>query len=55
MLAGIRVPVEERLRSKCNLDEVGYPYPDKTDNPAYQHVLSSNVVDSNDQLPRIFL
>jgi threonine dehydratase len=54
VLAGIQVPVEERLRLKRNLEELGYPYWDETNNPACRSFLSSDVVESSDQLPRTF-
>jgi hypothetical protein len=49
---GGAVPAEERLRLKRNLDKLGYPYWDETANPACRCFLSSDVVESNDQLPR---
>jgi threonine dehydratase len=42
ILAGIQVPAPERRQLKRSLDELGYPYWDETDNPAYQRFLGSN-------------
>jgi threonine dehydratase len=41
ILAGIQVPAPERRQLKRSLDELGYPYWDETDNPAYQRFLGS--------------
>ncbi|MGF7178304.1 threonine ammonia-lyase, biosynthetic [Azospirillum doebereinerae] len=41
VLAGIQVPVEERAQLKRSLDDLGYPYWDETDNPAYRGFLSA--------------
>ncbi|WP_315831777.1 threonine ammonia-lyase, biosynthetic [Bradyrhizobium prioriisuperbiae] len=36
VLAGIQVPADDRPRFHNRLDELGYPYWDETDNPAYR-------------------
>ncbi len=36
VLAGIQVPVDDRPRFRDRLDQLGYPYWDETDNPAYR-------------------
>ena len=36
VVAGLQVPEEERHLVSAALDEIGYPYWDETDNPAYQ-------------------
>lgn len=36
VLAGIQVPADDRSRFRNRLDELGYPYWDETDNPAYR-------------------
>jgi threonine dehydratase len=48
VLAGIQVPVEQQPQLKRSLDELGYPYWDETDNPAYRRFLSTGVVENND-------
>ena len=41
VLAGIQVPETDRARFRQRLDELGYPYWDETDNPAYHLFLAS--------------
>ncbi|WP_230532866.1 threonine ammonia-lyase, biosynthetic [Microvirga roseola] len=41
VLAGIQVPVPERPQLKRSLDDLGYPYWDETDNPAYRGFLGN--------------
>jgi threonine dehydratase len=48
VLAGIQVPVEDRLRLKHSLDELGYPYWDETDNPAFRSFLGGIGMESTD-------
>lgn len=36
VLAGIQVPADDRPRFRSRLDDLGYPYWDETDNPAYR-------------------
>jgi threonine dehydratase len=43
ILAGIQVPASERLQLKRSLEELGYPYWDESDNPAYRHFLGDHV------------
>jgi threonine dehydratase len=45
VLAGIQVPASEQRLLKHSLDELGYPYWDETDNPAYCSFLSSNATE----------
>jgi threonine dehydratase len=40
VLAGIQVPAAERAQLKRSLDELGYPYWDESDNPAYRSFLN---------------
>jgi threonine dehydratase len=40
VLAGIQVPAAERAQLRRNLDELGYPYWDESDNPAYRSFLN---------------
>jgi threonine dehydratase len=40
VLAGIQVPTVERAQLKRSLDELGYPYWDESDNPAYRSFLN---------------
>jgi threonine dehydratase len=40
VLTGIQVPASERARLQRSLDELGYPYWEETDNPAYRCFLS---------------
>jgi threonine dehydratase len=40
VLAGIQVPAAERAQLRRSLDELGYPYWDVSDNPAYRSFLS---------------
>jgi threonine dehydratase len=40
VLAGIQVPVAERTQLKRSLDDLGYPYWDESDNPAYRSFLN---------------
>jgi threonine dehydratase len=49
VLAGIQVPVDDRLRLKRSLDDLGYPHWDETDNPACRSFLSSDARESNGQ------
>jgi threonine dehydratase len=41
VLAGVQVPVSERLQLAHSLNQLGYPYWDETDNTAYRTFLSS--------------
>jgi threonine dehydratase len=41
VLAGIQVPPADRERFLRRLDELGYPYVDETDNPAYRFFLQA--------------
>jgi len=50
VLAGIQVPAAERAQLRRNLDELGYPYWDESDNPAYRSFLNR---DSADGMTRI--
>ncbi|MCY1488806.1 L-threonine dehydratase biosynthetic IlvA [compost metagenome] len=36
VVAGLQVPAEERALARAALEEIGYPYWDESDNPAYQ-------------------
>ncbi|MEZ0168158.1 threonine ammonia-lyase, biosynthetic [Microvirga sp. TS319] len=47
VLAGIQVPFAERPLLKRSLDQLGYPYWDETDNPAYRGFLSGGGLESN--------
>jgi threonine dehydratase len=40
VLAGIQVPAAERAQLKRSLDDLGYPYWDESDNPAYRSFLN---------------
>ncbi len=40
VLVGMQVPVNERKDVEASLDELGYPYWEETDNPAYQYFLA---------------
>jgi threonine dehydratase len=51
VLAGFQVPPIERAQLKRSLDELGYPYWDETDNPAYRSFLSSDGVGHNKHSP----
>ena len=42
LLVGLQAPKSERKSLNCYLDELGYPYWDETDNPAYQLFLSKD-------------
>jgi threonine dehydratase len=42
VLAGIQVPAAERAQLRRSLDELGYPYWDESDNPAYRSFMSSD-------------
>lgn len=42
VLAGIQVPASDRGRFAQSLDELGYPYWNETDNPAYRLYLDGN-------------
>ena len=42
VLAGIQVPAAERACFERCLDELGYPYWDETDNPAYRLFLDNH-------------
>jgi threonine dehydratase len=42
VLAGIQVPQADRPRFHAALAELGYPYTDETDNPAYRLFLDGN-------------
>ncbi|MDQ6981688.1 MAG: hypothetical protein Q9M08_01595, partial [Mariprofundus sp.] len=35
VLAGVEVPLEDRQAFESYLDELGYPYVNETNNPAY--------------------
>ncbi|MDH3343459.1 MAG: threonine ammonia-lyase, biosynthetic [Gammaproteobacteria bacterium] len=41
VLVGLQAPKSERKSLNCYLDELGYPYWDESDNPAYQLFLSN--------------
>jgi threonine dehydratase len=41
VLAGIQVPQADRARFNRFLEELGYPFWEETDNPAYRHFLHS--------------
>jgi len=45
VLAGIQVPAAERAQLRRSLDELGYPYWDESDNPAYRSFLNRNALD----------
>ena len=42
VLVGLQSPKSERKSLNCYLDELGYPYWDETDNPAYKLFLSND-------------
>ncbi|MDH5388067.1 MAG: threonine ammonia-lyase, biosynthetic [Gammaproteobacteria bacterium] len=42
VLVGLQAPKSERKSLNCYLDELGYPYWDESDNPAYKLFLSSD-------------
>jgi threonine dehydratase len=44
VLAGIQVPVAERTQLKRSLDDLGYPYWDESDNPAYRSFLNRDAM-----------
>jgi threonine dehydratase len=46
-LAGIQVPAAEGAQLRRSLDELGYPYWDESDNPAYRSFLSSDSIRHN--------
>jgi threonine dehydratase len=48
VLAGIQVPAGERAQLRRSLDELGYPYWDESDNPAYRSFLSGDGMKLNE-------
>jgi threonine dehydratase len=42
VLVGLQIPESERKQLVCYLDELGYPYWEETDNPAYRLFLASS-------------
>ena len=48
VLAGIQVPAAERAQLRRSLDELGYPYWDESDNPAYHSFLSGDGMKLNE-------
>jgi threonine dehydratase len=44
VLAGIQVPAADRAQLKRSLDDLGYPYWDESDNPAYRSFLNRDAM-----------